>query len=215
MMKINFHNSILTLGIILVLVAMFIFSRILFPAIREEIKYSLFLKPQSLAVVSQKEAEEKNKEKPDSQMIVPVDEEFGIVIPKIGANAKVISEVDPQNPDIYQEALSKGVAHAKGSALPSEDGNVFIFAHSGADPVEANRYNAVFYLLSKLEKDDEIYVFYQDRKYIYNVSDIKTVSASEVSYLTDKSLEKKLTLMTCWPPGTTMKRLLIVAKPLD
>ena len=211
-MKINPNNLILTLGVLLISVSLFILGKIFFPVVREELKYSFSSQAQDISVVSQKELKEENNQKSAGGIIVPVDEEFGIVIPKILANAKVIAEVNPWDARVYQGALTEGVAHAQGSALPGEIGNIFIFAHSGADLVEANRYNAVFYLLYKLAIDDEIYLFYKGNKYIYRVKEKKTVGAQDVSYLKDKGRDEKLTLMTCWPPGTTMKRLIVTAE---
>ena len=211
-MKINPNNLILTLGVLLISVSLFILGKIFFPVVREELKYSFSSQAQDISVVSQKELKEENNQKSAGGIIIPVDEEFGIVIPKILANAKVIAEVNPWDARVYQGALTEGVAHAQGSALPGEIGNIFIFAHSGADLVEANRYNAVFYLLYKLAIDDEIYLFYKGEKYIYRVKEKKTVGAQDVSYLKDKGRDEKLTLMTCWPPGTTMKRLIVTAE---
>ena len=52
----------------------------------------------------------------------------------------------------YFSALESGVAHALGTALPSEDpGNTYLFAHSTPNPLEIKRYAAVFTLLNKLE----------------------------------------------------------------
>ncbi|KKQ24172.1 MAG: hypothetical protein US40_C0002G0003 [Candidatus Roizmanbacteria bacterium GW2011_GWC2_37_13] len=145
--------------------------------------------------------------------IKPIDEEFGIVIPKINANAKVISNVDPYDSKDYQYALTKGVAHAKGTAFPGHAGNTFIFAHSSVDWYIANRYNSVFYLLNKLEKGDKIEMYYKKKKYVYEVSEKKMVEASDVSHLDPLTKSGSvLTLMTCWPPGTTLKRLIIQAK---
>lgn len=146
------------------------------------------------------------------KVTVPVDEEFGIIIPKIDANSKVITNVDPYNSREYQVALTKGVAHAKGSVLPNESGNVFIFSHSSANFYDAARYNSVFYLLNKMEKGDEIYIFYKKEKIKYLVTDKKIVDPTAVNYLTGDKRKKTLTLMTCWPPGTTLKRLLIIAE---
>ena len=211
-MKINPNNLILTLGVLLISVSLFILGKIFFPVVREELKYSFSSQAQDISVVSQKELKEENNQKSAGGIIIPVDEEFGIVIPKILANAKVIAEVNPWDARVYQGALTEGVAHAQGSALPGEIGNIFIFAHSGADLVEANRYNAVFYLLYKLAIDDEIYLFYKGEKYIYRVKEKNKVGAQDVSYLKDKGRDEKLTLMTCWPPGTTMKRLIVTAE---
>ena len=144
----------------------------------------------------------------------PVDTDFGIVIPKIGANAKVIAKVDPYNSLVYQRALTQGVAHAKTSSLPGQPGNVFIFSHSSVNFYEASRYNSIFYLLNKLEPGDEIRVYYQGQPVTYRVSETKIVSSSAVNYLQAGTGEPSLTLMTCWPAGTTYKRLIIIARPV-
>lgn len=154
---------------------------------------------------------------PKRQEIKPVDKEFGIVIPKISANAKVIDKVDPYDQNEYQLALTKGVAHAKGTAYPGHTGNTFIFAHSSVDWYIANRYNSVFYLLHKLEKGDKIEMYYKKKKYVYVVTEKKLVESSDVSYLNPNfslatNHSSLLTLMTCWPPGTTYKRLIVQAK---
>ena len=116
---------------------------------------------------------------------------------------------------MYQRALTKGVAHANGTSYPGESGNVFIFAHSGVDFYEATRYNAQFYLLSKLVTGDTIYLFYKKQKYVYRVTEKKVVSPEDVTYLTEDSQKKTLSLMTCTPAGTTLKRLLVIADQVE
>ncbi len=188
----------LLLGLFLILFSLVILGRTFYPIVRVEIKYQL--QPQI-----SKEASALTKE------IEPVDGDFGIVIPKIQANAKIIANVDPYNSYVYQKALTQGIAHAKGSAYPGQSGNIFLFAHSAGNFYQANRYNAVFYLLNKLEKDDLIYLYYQGEKSEYKVTEKKLVSPKEIDYLVKKENKKQLTLMTCWPPGTTLKRLIITA----
>lgn len=185
---------LISLGALLIIVSLILFIFIFFPVAKVEIGYNL------------------NKPKVNINQITPIDKEFGIVIPKIGANSKVIANVDPYNSNIYQIALTKGVAQAKGSALPDKIGSMFLFSHSSANILEAGRYNSIFYLLSKLEKNDEIYIYYKNVKYKYKVTDKKIVDAKDVSYLNPKSDVRTLILMTCWPAGTTYKRLLIIAK---
>lgn len=144
--------------------------------------------------------------------IVPKNSEFGIVIPKIAANAKVIPNVDPYNKRKYQVALTEGVAHALNTSFPGEPGNVFLFAHSSVNFYDANRYNTVFYLLEKLEKGDEIDLYYGGEKFKYSVTDKETVNPEDVVYLDSLGFGKTVTLMTSWPPGTTYKRLLIAGE---
>lgn len=145
-------------------------------------------------------------------LLKPVYTDFGLVIPKIRANSKVIANVNPYREEIYQKALTLGVAHAEGTALPGKIGNTFIFAHSSGDWFTANRFNSVFYLLNKLEKNDEIDIYYQKQKYVYKVIEKKIVTPSEIDYLTKKGAKRTITLMTCWPPGTTLKRLIVIGE---
>lgn len=144
--------------------------------------------------------------------IAPVSTDFGIVIPKINANAKIISDVDPGNQKVYFEALRRGVAHAKGTAYPGEIGNSYLFAHSVGNFWEVNQWNAVFYLLRELAPGDEVDIFYQGKRYIYLVYDKKVVGPEDTRYLSTISNFPQLTLQTCWPPGTTLKRLLVFAR---
>ena len=154
------------------------------------------------------------KLKKTEEIIVPADPNFSLVIPKIGANSKVIANVNPSNYDEYIEALKYGVAHARGTALPGDGGHIYLFAHSTDNFLNITNYNAVFYLLYKLEKGDDLYLFYQGKKHVYRVLDKKIVDPQKTEFLTRQSGNEFLTLQTCWPPGTTLQRLLIFATPV-
>ncbi len=198
-------NFFLAFGLFCIATALVIFIGTFYQVIFLEIGYSIFRpNPNTFVSVSKK----------DTNAIHPIDTNFSIVIPKIGANAKIIPGVDPYNSAAYQVALTKGVAQAKGTALPYEKGNMFVFSHSAANFYDATHYNAIFYLLSKLKKDDKIYVFYKGQKYTYVVSTTKLVSPKDVSYLENKTNDQTLTLMTCWPAGTSLNRLLVLARQL-
>ncbi len=145
------------------------------------------------------------------EILTPVDPNFSIVIPKIGANAKVLSNIDASDENIYLDALNKGVAHTLGTSFPGEGGHIFLFAHSTDYFWNISSYNAIFYLLYKLEKNDEVNIFYKGQRYVYRVIGQEVVDPSQVQYLTRKTNREFLTLQTCWPPGTTLKRLLIFA----
>lgn len=189
----NLPRILISIGLFLIALSFSLFAYIFIPVAKVEIIYNL--------------------KKPETRIskINPVDKNFGVVIPKIGANASIIPQVDPYDSNVYQVALTKGVAQAKGTLYPDQFGNMFLFSHSSANMLEASRYNSVFYLLSKLQENDEIFIYYKNIKYKYGVSEIKTVDAKDIGYLSPVSGTKTLTLMTCWPPGTTLKRLLIIA----
>jgi LPXTG-site transpeptidase (sortase) family protein len=148
------------------------------------------------------------------QILVPKDTSFGIVIPKIAANAKVFPNIDPSDPSVFLPVLQKGIAHAKGSVFPGMPGNTYLFAHSTDNWWDVGRYNAVFYLLKNLEKGDEIVVFFENRRYEYVVAKKVILNPDDVTFLQDAHKgSEQLVLQTCWPPGTTWQRLYIIAVP--
>lgn len=151
---------------------------------------------------------------PKEQILIPKDTEFSILIPKLGANAKVFANISPLNKSEFLPVLQKGVAHAKGTVFPGMKGNIYLFAHSTDNFWDAGRYNAVFYLLKDLVSGDEVIVFFENKRFNYKVTESKIVEPSDVSTLTQSQGEKEETLIlqTCWPPGTTWKRLLVFAK---
>ena len=199
-------TTLIVLGLISAFSGIAIFIFTFYPVISEEIKYQFHQLRSRTALTNQTNSD-------DSQLkdIQPVDTQFGIVIPKIRASSKIVANVDPFQEEIYQRALTQGVAHAKNTVFPGQTGNIFLFSHSSVNFYEANRYNSVFYLINKMETGDEIDLYYQDEKFTYQVDNKKIVSPENISYLTSPSSKKVLTLMTCWPPGTTLKRLVVTA----
>jgi LPXTG-site transpeptidase (sortase) family protein len=139
---------------------------------------------------------------------------FSLVIPKIDASANIVPNVDINDRVSYLAALQKGIAHAKGTSFPGQAGRIFLFSHSTDSPANFAKYNAIFYLLRKLEKGDKITVFFTAKKYVYEVSDKIITSANDTTWIEPKLGEEQLVLMTCDPPGTTWNRLLIIATPI-
>lgn len=151
---------------------------------------------------------------PKEQILTPIDPLFNILIPKIGANARILPNIDPSNPDVFLPILQKGVAHAKGTLFPGQPGNIYLFAHSTDNFWDVGRYNAIFYLLKDLKSGDDVIIFSQNVRYNYVVKEARIVGPQEVSYITRPQTGKELLILqTCWPPGTTWQRLLVFAEP--
>lgn len=149
------------------------------------------------------------------QVLVAPDPEFSIVIPKIGASAKIFANVNSSDEKSYQIILQQGVAHAQGTVFPGLLGNIYLFAHSTDNFWNVGRYNAVFYLLKDLQPGDDIVVFYQNIRHEYVVTESKIVDPNDISHIVNaqKQGSETLILQTCWPPGTVFQRLLVFAKP--
>ena len=137
---------------------------------------------------------------------------FYIEIPKINIASQIIANVDPFSESQYRRALEKGVAQARNTSLPGENGTVFLFAHSSDLPWRITRYNIAFFRLPELKRGDSIIISRNGKRYKYKVSDKKTVWPSEVNYLLDTK-KTQLILQTCVPIGTSFQRLLVFADP--
>jgi len=179
---------------LLIFLSLLLLIFIFWPVTKEEIRYQV------------------NKTITKEENLTPPNKDFSIVIPKLGAVAPIIKNVDPYNKNVFLPALKKGVAHAKGTSFPNENGNVYLFAHSTDAFYNVGTYNAVFYLIGKLEKNDEIKIYFNNIEYSYRVTEKKVVNANDSHYLIQKTNEEILTLQTCYPPGTTLKRLVVIAK---
>jgi LPXTG-site transpeptidase (sortase) family protein len=141
-------------------------------------------------------------------------QDYSLYIPKINAKSMVVPGVNAGDEKAYLQALKLGVAAAQGMANPGELGTTYMFAHSTNSPLNYARYNAVFYLLDKINVGDRIEVVYNynGKLYRYQAAGREILDPTDVHYLTPQKQEEKLILQTCYPPGTTWKRLVIVAK---
>ncbi len=144
--------------------------------------------------------------------VTPANTDFGIVVEKINANSVIIPDVDPFTPALYDAALKKGVAQAKGSVNPGEVGNLYLFAHNTLNAWDIPKYNAVFYLLHNLDIDDRVTMFYKGVRHDYIVFNKQIYKPNDLSPLTTTYDEPILSLQTCWPPGTTWQRMVIRAR---
>lgn len=150
----------------------------------------------------------------NQRVLTAKDPFFSILIPKIGASEKVIPNVDATNEEVYRAALAKGVAHAKGSVFPGIKGTTYLFSHSTDSFWNVGRYNAVFYLLKDLTVGDNIIIFFLNHRFNYIVNKTEIIDPSQVDLLVHaQQTEEQLVLQTCWPPGTTWKRFIVIASP--
>ncbi len=138
--------------------------------------------------------------------------DYGIVIPSLGIDEPVVFNVDPNDEQQYRAALKEGIAHASSTAFPGNAGVAYYFAHSST-PEFRSQYNAIFYLINRLEIADEIYIWHEQQRYKYTVTEKKITTPDDLSFLQAAAEgEEKLVLQTCWPLGTTRQRLLVFAE---
>ena len=131
-------------------------------------------------------------------------------VPTIDVVAPITWKVN-NDPESVSDNLINGLIHIDGTALPGERGNVFITGHSSNYPWVKSNYNNVFALLNKVVVGDVVHLKYGNQDYLYRVNDIKVVQPDDLSPMTQTSTPT-LTLMTCTPVGTSLRRLIVTAK---
>lgn len=114
---------------------------------------------------------------------------------------------------VGEEDLSKSLVHYLPQTSPGNYGNVVIFGHSTLPQLyNPKDYKTIFTYLPSLQKSDKIDIQVNDIKYEYEVIDMFVINPDQVSVLDQKTDAAYLTLITCVPPGTYWKRLVVRAK---
>lgn len=132
-------------------------------------------------------------------------EEFFITVPKLKIeNAHVL---------VDELKFDKNLAHFPGTALPGDVGNSFITGHSVLPQfADSKNYRAIFTKLSDMEIGDDVIIDIEDKTYHYIVQYSKIVDPHDTSVLLPISpTGRNLTLMSCVPPGTNIKRIVVIA----
>ena len=140
-------------------------------------------------------------EKPDS-----------IEIPKIEVETPLVFIESKENRD-YQAVLKKGAVHYSGSALPGENGQTIVLGHSAPSFWPKKNYNWIFRRLDRLEAGDEIIINYQNRQYRYLVYEKLFLNpGDEIPRGGLTNSENVLFLISCWPPETGQKRIVVQSR---
>lgn len=72
----------------------------------------------------------------------------------------------------------------------------------------------MFSLLDKVSFDDEVIIYYGQEKYTYKIRTKNVIRPGDVSVLKSNENDSRaqITLMTCWPIGTTLNRLVLTGE---
>ena len=126
-------------------------------------------------------------------------------IPKLGVkNAKVL---------VGMEDLKKSLIQYPGTVMPGKYGNTVIFGHSVLPQFfNPKNYTSIFSTLPTLKTGDSILVEYNGIEYKYLVEQMIEVVPDDISILAQRYDDSYLTLITCVPPGTYLRRLIVRAR---
>ncbi|HYM65512.1 MAG TPA: sortase [Candidatus Sulfotelmatobacter sp.] len=130
---------------------------------------------------------------------------YSISIPKLKIKNASVSTTDTD--------LSKHLVNYFGTSLPPEKGNAVVFGHSTLPQLyDEKNYKTIFTNLYKLTQGDEIIVTSSNSLYKYRVESVTVVDPENTTVLEQNYDDSFLTLVTCTPPGTIWKRLVVKAR---
>lgn len=130
---------------------------------------------------------------------------YTLSIPKLAIKDAVVQ--------IGGRDLLKGLIQYPGTALPGQYGNAVIFGHSVLPQFfNPQNYKTIFSTLPKLKKGDEILVNFDGIIYRYEVIEMTETTAEDITILGQQYDGEYLSLITCVPPGTYLRRLIVKAK---
>lgn len=130
---------------------------------------------------------------------------YNLTIPRL--------KIEGSTVEIGGEELSNSLIHFSGTALPGQSGNAVIFGHSSLPQFfNPKNYLSIFTKLPSLQKGDPVIVDYDGIRYKFIVEQIFEVMPTDIQVLEQRYDDSYLTLVTCVPPGTYLRRLVVKAR---
>jgi LPXTG-site transpeptidase (sortase) family protein len=159
---------------------------------------------------------------PSTKQLKPVvidkayNKDMALSISSLGINGiNITSNVESYDDKVYNLQLKRGLAHFKGTPLPGDGGNSFVYGHSAVPNFFTSHQNLPETIFSKLEKVElgtEVHITRDGKVLKYIVRTKKIIDPNDFSVLQSNGDKETVTLMTCWPIGVPEKRLIVVAE---
>lgn len=128
---------------------------------------------------------------------------------------RITPNVESSQEEVYDRYLKYGLAHFRGTPLPGDGGNSFIYGHSAVLSFFSKHSNLPETIFTKLEDvdiGDVVEIKKEEEIFEYIVRNKKIVDADDFTILRSQGDKETVTLMTCWPLGAGIKRLIVVAE---
>lgn len=130
---------------------------------------------------------------------------YFLTIPKLRIKNAIVSAVNTN--------LSKNLVHYPGTSIPPDKGTAVIFGHSTLPQLfDPTNYDTIFATLHTLKVGDVLITTVGNVTYTYRIFSITITTPDDVSVLEQDFSDSYITLITCTPPGTTWKRLIIKSR---
>lgn len=130
---------------------------------------------------------------------------FYLSIPSLGIKDTYVSMTDND--------VNLHVIWFPGTAIPPNKGNTVMFGHSTLPQwFDPHNPHAIFATALNLKLGNAINITIGNNVYHYRIIKMYIVAADDTSYLAQDTDGSYLSIVTCTPPGTTWRRLVIKAK---
>lgn len=130
---------------------------------------------------------------------------YYLSVPKLNISNALISTIDTD--------VDSHLVHFPGTAIPPAKGNAAIFGHSTLPQLyDPKNYKTIFANIHTLTQGDTFIVTVNNTLYTYKIINISVVEPQDTSYLTQEYTKSQITIITCTPPGTIWKRLILKAE---
>jgi sortase A len=147
---------------------------------------------------------------------VSIGQDPEIIIPKINVEIPVVYDVATINEADVENGLERGVVHYATTSSPGEKGNTVIFGHSSNNIINPGKYKFAFVLLNRMDTGDTFYLQKDGKRYAYTIFEKKIVQPTDISVLDPvPGKAATATLITCDPPGTSLRRLIVVGEQVS
>jgi LPXTG-site transpeptidase (sortase) family protein len=151
----------------------------------------------------------------DATQAAPTDKNE-VIIPKINLEIPVDYSQTTIDETNIEQGLEKGIVHYPITSKPGENGNAAFFGHSSSNIFNKGKYKFAFVLLHAVTPGDTFYVTYNKKVYVYKVISRTIVDPSDVGVLDPvPGQTATATLITCDPPGTSLRRLVVVGQQIS
>ncbi len=125
-------------------------------------------------------------------------------------------KIEGANVIIGAQDLTQNLSHYPGTGLPGRPGNTVILGHSVLPQFfNPKNYLTIFSTLYRLNLGDKIIVTYDGVEYYYSVEEMYEVEPTNLSPLKQRFDDSFVTLITCSPPGTYLRRLIVRARLVE
>lgn len=132
-------------------------------------------------------------------------ESYKLSIPKLEIEDAEVSTID------YD--LEKHLIQYAGTSTPGERGTSVIFGHSTLPQFfKADNYKTIFATLHTISEGDAIIAEVDGKKYKYTIFSKIITTPEDTDMFTQSFDNSYITIVTCTPPGTVWKRLVVKAR---